>query len=221
MTSSSAPLTPAAFGDADLGDLILAIVAGDEPALTATLRRAPGAATLALTVGATRQAATPFFFDEIAHYAYAGDTALHLAAAAYRSRVVPLLLRHGADVAARNRRGAQPLHYAADGGPGAAHWDPTAQRATVVALLAAGADPDARDKSGVTPLHRAARTRCAVVVEELLAGGADPTLTNGNGSTALEIAGRTTGRGGSGSEPAKAQQALILDLLRETERRRP
>jgi hypothetical protein len=215
-----APLPPAAFGDVALGELVLAIVAGDQRAVTIVLRRAPHAATATLGVGATRRGTPSFFFDEISHYVYAGDTALHVAAAAYRWRVVPHLLRHGADVAARNRRGAQPLHYAVDGSPGSHTWDPPAQRATVVALLAAGADPDGRDKSGVTPLHRAARTRCAAAVEALLAGGADPTIENGHGSMALDIAGRTTGRGGSGSQPAKEQQAIVLELLRGAASRR-
>jgi hypothetical protein len=30
---------------------------------------------------------------------------------------------HGASVRARNRRGAEPLHYAADGNPGSAGWN--------------------------------------------------------------------------------------------------
>jgi len=45
-----------------------------------------------------------------------GDTPLHAAAAGYRVRIARLLLENGADVSTRNRRGAQPLHYAADGG---------------------------------------------------------------------------------------------------------
>ena len=73
--------------------------------------------------GATREDASAFFFTEIAHYLYAGDTALHMAAAAFRRPVAELLVAHGADCRARNRRGAEPLHYAAD----ANHWDPAAQ----------------------------------------------------------------------------------------------
>lgn len=41
---------------------------------------------------------------------YAGDTALHLAAAAHQPDLVRTLLQMGADVDAANRRGAQPLH---------------------------------------------------------------------------------------------------------------
>ena len=65
--------------------------------------------------------ASAFFFVEIAHYLYVGDTALHMAAAAFRRPVAELLVVHGADCRAKNRRGAEPLHYAAD----ANRWDPS------------------------------------------------------------------------------------------------
>jgi hypothetical protein len=80
-------------------------------------------------------------------------------------------------------------------------------------LLRAGADPDATDNSGVTALHRAVRTRCAAAVAALLDGGADPARPNRNGSTPLLLATRTTGRGGSGSPEARAQQREIIHLL--------
>ena len=40
-------------------------------------------------------------------------------------------MSRGADVRARNRRGAEPLHYAADGAPGSDRWDPDAQYAVI------------------------------------------------------------------------------------------
>ncbi len=61
----------------------------------------------------------------------------------------------GADVRARNRRGAEPLHYAADGSPEADGWERTEQRKVIGYLVGAGADPDAMDKSGLAALHRA------------------------------------------------------------------
>ena len=88
-----------------------------------------------------------------------------------------------------------------------------AQAKTVALLIQSGADPNTKDMSGVAPLHRAVRTRCAAAVEALLAGGADPRLANKTGSTPLQLAGQPTGRGGSGSVDAKAQQAEILRLL--------
>jgi hypothetical protein len=47
----------------------------------------------------------------------------------------------------------------------------------------------------------------------LLRAGADPRLPNDSGSTARDLAMVTTGRGGSGSAEAKAEQRIILDLL--------
>ena len=109
---------------------------------------------------------------------YRGDTALHVAAAAHRTPLVRDLVAAGATVDATNRRGATPLHYAVDGGPGAPRWDPAAQADTVAALVALGADPDAADANGTPPLLRAVRNRCATAVEALLDGGADPHATN-------------------------------------------
>jgi hypothetical protein len=111
-----------------------------------------------------RRRALPFFFDEIAHYAIAGDTALHIAAAAFQRPIAELLVEAGADCRARTRRGAEPLHYAA------------------------GADPNALDKSGVSPLHRAVRTRASQAVRALLVGGARPTDTDGRGRSVRDAA---------------------------------
>jgi len=153
------------------------------------------------------------FYEEITHYAYVGDTALHMAAAAHLVPVAEDLVARGASVRARNRRGAEPLHYAADGVPGSKAWDPDAQFAVVKLLIDAGADPNATDKSGVAPLHRAVRTRCAFAVRALLQNGADVRLENGSGSTPLQLAVRNTGRGGSGSVESREQQAEIVELL--------
>src|SRR5262249_9162851 len=159
--------------------------------------------------GATRKTAKKYFLRDILHYVYAGDTALHLAAAAYQTAIVRKLLAAGADARARNVRGAEPLHYAADGVPAAPHWNPRAQAATVAALLAAGADASAADGNGVTPLHRAARARCADVVRLLLEAGGDARRKTKKGSTPTKMAGRASGRGGSGSPEAKEQQEEI------------
>jgi ankyrin repeat protein len=188
------------------------IVGGDIAAVIQSLAASPALASSSLRQGATRQSTRDFFFYEIAHYLYAGDTPLHAAAAAHRKAIVSELLSKGADVGARNRRGAQPLHYAADGMPGSVHLDPNAQRDTIITLLEAGADPNAVDKSGVTPLHRAIRNRCSLAARALIEGGADVRLPNGSGSTPIELAHWTTGRGGSGSWIAKAEQEKIVRL---------
>jgi ankyrin repeat protein len=168
---------------------------------------------LELLAGAPECAAEDYFLDEIRHMVYAGDTALHVAAACYDADVVRALVDAGASVSAANRRGAQPLHYAVDGGPGNPRWDAEAQRATVVCLLELGADPNARDKNGTSPLHRAVRNRCAAAVEALLEGGADPSAPNRSGSTPAQLAGWTTGRPGTGLAAARTQQQEILELL--------
>ena len=121
----------------------------------------------------------------------------------------------GANVRAKNRRGSEPLHAAAFGSPGSPRWDPAAQAATIASLIEAGADPNAQNMDGATPLHRAVRTRCAGAVRALLDHGANPAILNKNGSTGFRIwALFMTGRPGSGSPEAKAQQQEILLLLK-------
>jgi ankyrin repeat protein len=187
------------------------IVRGDGKAVAGCLVAQSAFATVPAIEGATREEAAAFFFDDIAHYLYAGDTALHVAAAAFSRPMAELLVAHGADCRARNRRGAEPIHYAAD----THHWSPAAQVATIDYLVSIGADVAARDASGVTALHRAVRTRSAPAVRALLDAGADPRTPNAAGSTPLHLAVQTTGRSGSGSPQARAQQAAIITLLLE------
>jgi hypothetical protein len=205
---------PRGSSDARLMRLARTIAAGDAEAAAGLLAASPQLACACFEEGATRQGAHAYFLDRIGRYIYAGDTALHVAAAAYRADLVRKLLAAGADVRARNRRGAEPLHAAAVGGPGSEAWNPPAQAATIALLIAAGADPNAVDMDGVTPLHRAVRTRCAAAVAALIDGGADAARRNKGGSTPLRLARLTTGRGGSGSPDAKAQQQEILRLLK-------
>ena len=192
-------------------DFVRLVVNGEIDKASRHLTANPSFATAPAEAGAARHGAPDYFFSEIAHYLYAGDTALHMAAAAFRRPVAELLVAHGADCLARNRRGAQPLHYAAD----ANRWNPTAQAKTIEYLLSVGADPNALDKSGVAPLHRAVRTRSLPAVRALLDGGANPKAPNKAGSTPLHLAVQTTGRGGSGSEHARRQQTGIVKLLLE------
>ncbi|MBX7106382.1 MAG: ankyrin repeat domain-containing protein [Gemmataceae bacterium] len=192
-------------------DFVRLVVNGERDDVSRRLTASPSLATAASDVGATRQDASTFYFDEIAHYLYVGDTALHMAAAAFRRPVAECLVAHGADCRAKNRRGAEPLHYAADTN----HWDPTAQVEMIEYLLSVGADPNALDRSGVATLHRAVRTRSLPAVRALLDGGANVRLPNKAGSTPLHLAVQPTGRGGSGSEHARQQQTGIIRLLLE------
>lgn len=104
-------------------------------------------------------------------------------AAIARPDAIPPLVAGGADVHARNDRGATALHLAAreSGRPEA-----------VRALLEAGANPNARRDDGATPLmqavgastqHGAAAVRA--IVRALLAAGADPNARTPVGVTAL------------------------------------
>jgi len=201
--------------DFALRQLVEAVIVGDAEGVSRLLEATPQLARAGFQAGATRQSSEPFFLDRIARYIYAGDTALHIAAAAYQTKIVNDLLAAGADVHARNRLGQEALHAAACGSPGSRIWDPPAQAATIAGLVEAGADPNVLDKSGVSPLHKAIRTRCAAAVRTLLDLGADPVGPNKNGSTPMLLAIENTGRGGTGSPEAKLQQQEILRLLDE------
>lgn len=192
-------------------EFIRLVIEGEVDHVARRLDECPVLATRASPLGATRRESKAFFFTSISHYMYASDTALHMAAAAFQRPMAELLVSHGADCKSRNRRGAQPLHYAADTN----RWQPQAQAETIEYLTSIGADPNAVDGGGVTPLHRAVRTRSLPAVRALLDGGANPKLPNKSGSTPLHLAVQTTGRGGSGSVAARQQQAAIIRLLLE------
>ena len=195
----------------DFSAFVRAIIKGQARLASRLLTTHPEFATRTFAAGATRGDAAPFFFEDIAHYCYQGDTALHMASAAFQRSTARLLVRKGAALDAKNRRGAEPLHYAAD----ANTWNPTAQAETIRYLLSVGANANARDANGATPLHRAVRTRSAVAVRALVAGGADVQSKNKNGSTPFDLATRNTGRGGSGSPLAREQQSEIIAVLLE------
>jgi len=204
---------PDSYGEPIFKALFAAIASRDRSLVSRLLASLPALARQACRVGATRQNPSDYFYEQIFHYAYAGDTPLHIAAAAHDAEIAGDLIARGADVRAQNRRGAEPLHYATDGIPDTPRWNPAAQLAVVEILIAAGADPNSVDKDGVAPIHRAVRTRCAAAVRGLLAGGADPRMKNKGGSTPLHLAVQNTGRGGTGSAPARAQQTEIIKLL--------
>jgi hypothetical protein len=191
----------------DVTRLLRAIATSDHRAALDLLDTEPAL----VTAGVARR--DEFFVAERLAQVYEGDTALHAAAFSYDAAMARELVARGADVRARNRRGAEPLHAAVIGEPGSAAWDPPRQQEVIRYLIKAGADPDATAAGGVTPLHRAVRNRCSAAVEVLLRAGADPRLENDRGSTASDLAQWTTGRGGTGSDEAKAEQGIIIELL--------
>jgi hypothetical protein len=188
--------------------LFAAIIEDDRARVKALLKQDTRLATDAVVE-------TPWLDRTLPHWIYAGDTALHLAAAGYRVEIARMLLDAGANVgAAANHRRSQPLHYAADGHLQNPNWNAQRQVATIRLLLKAGADIHAQDKNGATPLHRAVRTRCADAVKCLLEASADPTVRNKPGSTPFHLAVQNTGRGGSGADQAQAaQREIILTFL--------
>jgi ankyrin repeat protein len=199
--------------DAALLALFRAIASRDDREVAARLEAPLHLAVRPIHIGASRDYAKTYFLTPIHHYVYSGDTALHVSAASHQRQLAEWLVTRGADVRARNRRGAEPLHYAADGGPAADGWDSEAQRDVVTYLIEVGADPNAVDKSGVAPLHRAVRNRCSMAVSALLDHGADPLLMNRSGSTPLHLAVQATGKSNSGTEAAKDEQGRIIALL--------
>ncbi len=199
--------------DGALLALFVAIASRDDTEIARLLDSSRDLANSPIHLGASRQDPEPYFLAAIRHYVYAGDTALHIAAAAHQRELAESLVTRGADVRARNRRGAEPLHYAADGSPGAEDWDPASQHDVIASLIEAGADPNTLDKSGVAPLHRAVRNRCSTAVSALIENGANPRLKNKKGSTPLHLAVQNTGRSDSGSEAAKDEQRRIIALL--------
>jgi hypothetical protein len=201
--------------DGALLALFRAIASRDLLSIGRWIDEEPGLATRPIRSGASRQDPNTYFLHSIHHYIYAGDTALHIAAAAHQQELAEFFVSYGADSRARNRRGAEPLHYAADGRPGAAYWDRDRQRLVISYLIAEDANPDAMDKSGVAPLHRAVRTRSSPAVNALIEGGANPRLMNKSGSTPLHLAVQNTGKSNSGSVAAKNEQRQIIALLLE------
>jgi ankyrin repeat protein len=193
--------------------LFRAIASRDDREVARRLDQSRNVAVRPIEIGATRDCAKTYFLTAIHHYVYSGDTALHVSAAAHQRGLAESLVMRGADVRARNRRGAEPLHYAADGGPAANGWDSVAQSDVITYLIEAGADPNALDKSGVAPLHRAVRNRCSMAVSALIDNGADPLLMNKTGSTPLHLAVQNTGKSNSGSEGAKDEQGRIIVML--------
>ena len=195
-------------GTTDLMTLLIAIANSDRKRALRLLTATPSLATAGL--------ARPdeFFLSVRFAQIYEGDTALHAAGFSYDAEMARELIARGADLRARNRRGAEPLHSAVIGNPGSPTWNPACQCEVIRYLIKSGADPNAPGAGGVTPLHRAVRNRCSAAVETLLQVGADPHLQNDNGSTAFDLAHWTTGRGGTGSAEAKAEQRTIIELLR-------
>jgi ankyrin repeat protein len=87
-------------------------------------------------------------------------------------------LREGADVNAKNSKGATPLHIAV-----AMHFEDTARM-----LIEMGADANIKDDRGITPLNIAAYNGDNGIALALLKAGARPDDPDENGTTPLFMA---------------------------------
>lgn len=85
--------------DAELMTLVRAIVASDGATVTRLLAATPALARASLQEGATRQSSDQWYLVEINHYLYAGDTALHAAAAGHRPASARALVDQGVQLA--------------------------------------------------------------------------------------------------------------------------
>lgn len=149
-------------------------------------------------------------YDEFDSIEQSGMAPLHIAVSKGDEAMTELLLKHGANVAARDRIGTTALHMAAmrkaslirlllaykaqpDSTNKYSHTpliysvsqkDP----AMTELLLKAGANPNAVAVSGSTPLHGAAGNRSTNALVLLLQYGARMDVTNSRGQTPLDVA---------------------------------
>jgi len=108
-------------------------------------------------------------------------TPLHYAVTSSRTEMIAYLIAEGADLAAADRTGMQPLHVAI-----VQHAPDRPDQ--VAQLLDAGAGIGAQDDFGDTPLHQAAMFGKIRILKYLLERGADPSVKNKEGLTPLELA---------------------------------
>ena len=114
-----------------------------------------------------------------------GYTVLHLAASFGHASVTQQLLKHGADVQARDATGSTALHVALRS---RSNSKAGKLESVIRLLLNNGADVDAKDRGGYTALHLAVMRELEVVVQLLLDRNADINQKSKSGETALGMA---------------------------------
>ena len=101
----------------------------------------------------------------------------------YQLSIVLFLIRHGADVTARDDTHSTPLHLVSSKDKESA--------IVVYMLIRHGADVNAPNRDGSTPLHMAASSRLALegtIVRLLLRHGANADAMDCEGRTPLDLA---------------------------------
>lgn len=128
--------------------------------------------------------------------AASGNTPLHYLVLRRRDNfgaLVRLLVHHGADINAVNRRGSTPLMRMCDLAVEAvsAELDDSGRgfvHSAIKSLVSLGANPSARDHNDCTPLHIVAARGMLMAVVELLQAGADVDVRTTDGHAPLHMA---------------------------------
>lgn len=115
------------------------------------------------------------------------------------AEIARLLLEHGADLQARDKKGATPLHSATNA------WLMSNKPNIVMFLLGAGADLHAADDAGVTPVQAAVKARRTDIekrsVTEFFNKYAAQSKTSGNSQRASADAARKNLKDKAGRAP--------------------
>jgi hypothetical protein len=167
------------------------IYTGDTALHVAAAGHRPAVTKMLLAAGADPLSERNHRLSQPLHYAADG----YINSAAWNDKrqvaVIRILLEAGADIHARDKNGATPLHRAVR----------TRCARAVNYLLNAGADATARNSSGSTPFHLAvqntgrggsgaeiAKAAQRTIIEDFLKHGVSPTLKDGKGKSVLDWA---------------------------------
>jgi ankyrin repeat protein len=142
------------------------------------------------------------------------STPLTLAAFAGETKIMRLLVEHGADPSLRPKNGLTPLLIAAGVNRVRAELTVPEDKllAAVEMAVELGADVNETDPAGNTAVHGAAWIRSTKIIRFLSSQGADVNAVNKRGQSPLYIAQRD---GRFPGEGPKLEQSEVADLLRE------